>query len=158
MMSDNYTQYNDTELAALLGLDKPIDRAEMIRLARADDVEDFAQALEAAMDSQIYVPSAHAVTDMYRAALDRAAEAEAEVARLTADVKAANHEATQLTHELAALGIEYDGDDPLARLVEEVTTLRAQLDAAGWREMEGTPPRWRDSNTGNGRSHTARSI
>lgn len=84
-MSDNYTQYNDTELAALLCLDKPIDRAEMIRLARADDVEDFAQALEAAMDSQIYVPGAQAVTDMYRAAIARAAAAEAEVARLTAD-------------------------------------------------------------------------
>ncbi len=82
MMSDNYTQYNDTELAALLCLDKPIDRAEMIRLARADDVEDFAQALEAAMDSQIYVPGAQAVTDMYRAAIARAEAAEEKIATL----------------------------------------------------------------------------
>lgn len=60
----------------------------------------------------------------------RAATLAAEVARLTADVEAANQAATRLVHELARLGIDYDGDDPLSRMVQEVAALRAQLEAA----------------------------
>lgn len=54
----------------------------------------------------------------------------AEVERLRDDVSTANQDATRLVYELANLGIWYDGFDPLRRLVEEVTDLRAQLEAA----------------------------
>ena len=117
MKIEHYAQYNDTELATLLGLDEPIDRAEMIRLANADDVEDFAQALTAAMDSQIYVPGAQAVTDMYRAAIARADALAAEVGRLTAELQN-----TTVDRDMALRYADV--------LKNERDALRAQLDAA----------------------------
>ena len=44
-----------------------------------DQVEDFYEALSAAIESGLDTPGAHAVSDMYRAAIARAGAAEAEL-------------------------------------------------------------------------------
>lgn len=61
----------------------------------------------------------------------RADAAEAEVARLTAE-RRGYHDYWLIEKELAQLNIEYDGNDPLRRLVEEVAALRAQLAEEEW--------------------------
>ena len=69
----------------------------------------------------------------------RRVAAEAEVERLTADVRLALLDAGQLDYELTRLGIDYDGDNPLGRLVEEVTALRAQLGVGEWQPVYVEP-------------------
>lgn len=56
----------------------------------------------------------------------RAESLAAEVERLTAE-KRGYRDDWLIERELAQLNIEYDGGDPLQRLVEEVAALRAQL-------------------------------
>ena len=51
-----------------------------------DQVEDFYEALSAAIESGLDTPGAHAVSDMYRAALARAVAAKAERDELAAEV------------------------------------------------------------------------
>ncbi len=89
-----------------------------------DQVEDFYEALSAAIESGLDTPGAHAVSDMYRAAIARAEVAEARADALE-DANAVLSDALESTR----------------RKLEKMTAAFTALKAAGeWRPVTERPP------------------
>ena len=106
-----------------------------------DQVEDFYEALSAAIESGLDTPGAHAVSDMYRAALARAEAAEARADEMEVDRDNWKARADAAEYEVMARpGI----DKRFQALNEGLIAARAQLaalKAAGeWRPVTETDP------------------
>lgn len=103
---EQYSRYSDEELASYLGLDEPVDRLTMISslegTGEAPEVQQFCEALRAAIDSGIDIPGSHAVTGMYRMALAETAALRAELDAAQNRAEAADNRAAELAEELDA--------------------------------------------------------
>ena len=90
-----------------------------------DQVEDFYEALSAAIESGLDTPGAHAVSDMYRAAIARAEAAEARADEMEVDRDNWKARADAAEYEVMARpGI----DKQFQELNDELIATRAQLD------------------------------